>query len=496
MAQNKYVLAGEGAIWVQPDGPNTQPKYLGCHELGDIDEPLGDVKLLYCPGENPNEFLVTGSYQTAPGAITTSITTDLQKVVDYLEQTKCPFGVYLLHIGCGKKSTFLNYDRAFVMERTWVTKRGISKFAVKDPDNQDKTQQSFDISAEAMLRILEMKTTRLEIAETESLNSITSCDSDVCEGSCGIGHSKGDNLYVVGGVLAGSAGNTADMEKSTDGGSNWAPGASDPFAATETIASIKCFPIDSNTTRIIVARGTTDAGNPAEIAFSDDGGLTWTYVDVGTTNGQYALGEKSLFVMDSYNIWLCTSGGYIYHSADQGATWTAETSGTLSVQNLHAIEFYGSDYGFACGANGLIVKTIDGGGSWSLVTGPVSEAAVIANTLSVLSDVRVWVGYNDGKLFYTMDGGSTWYERAFTGSGAGAVKSMDWYDVYTGIIAHNTATPNGYLLMTIDGGYSWKRLPYVTNSGLNSVIMISPTLAYAVGAANGGTAVVLKAFGQ
>ena len=38
------VLAGEGAIWVQPDGPNTELMYLGCHELGDIEEPLGDVR--------------------------------------------------------------------------------------------------------------------------------------------------------------------------------------------------------------------------------------------------------------------------------------------------------------------------------------------------------------------------------------------------------------------------------------------------------------------
>ncbi len=46
---SEQLLSGEGAIWVQPDGPNTETFYLGCHVLGDIDEPRGDLSLKYCP---------------------------------------------------------------------------------------------------------------------------------------------------------------------------------------------------------------------------------------------------------------------------------------------------------------------------------------------------------------------------------------------------------------------------------------------------------------
>ena len=41
--------AGQGAVWVQPSGPNTKPMYLGCHEVGEVSEGQGDVTLLYCP---------------------------------------------------------------------------------------------------------------------------------------------------------------------------------------------------------------------------------------------------------------------------------------------------------------------------------------------------------------------------------------------------------------------------------------------------------------
>ena len=41
MATTAY-LAGQAGLWVQPDGPNTEPKFLGCHGMGDITIPFGD----------------------------------------------------------------------------------------------------------------------------------------------------------------------------------------------------------------------------------------------------------------------------------------------------------------------------------------------------------------------------------------------------------------------------------------------------------------------
>ena len=44
----KALTSRMGALWVQPDGPNTEPKFLGCHELGDLSEAEGGVELIRC----------------------------------------------------------------------------------------------------------------------------------------------------------------------------------------------------------------------------------------------------------------------------------------------------------------------------------------------------------------------------------------------------------------------------------------------------------------
>src|SRR3972149_12276387 len=107
-------LAGEGALWILPGGPNTAPDFLGCHLLGDVTEPTGDVTLGYCPDPSgPNRFKVKYSFQGVPGVVTTSITTDVQATAAALEDIACPVPLFVMQSQCGRKDVFANYDRAF-----------------------------------------------------------------------------------------------------------------------------------------------------------------------------------------------------------------------------------------------------------------------------------------------------------------------------------------------------------------------------------------------
>jgi len=362
-----------------------------------------------------------------------------------------------------------------------------------DPASQDRSKQTFDISPETMIREWQRKGVRLPIAETEALNAITNCSDFQCAGDCGDSSKPGDNLFVGGDTLAGSPVNTADIWESADAGVAWTIAPSDPFAAAEIIAVIKCVKIGRDTVRIIVGRGTTDGANPAEIAYSDDGGVTWTYVDVGAVNGAYFTGPKSIFVLDYYNIWAATTGGYIYKSSDGGATWTAQTEADLTVQNLNAIHFADVLNGYAVGDTNVILKTEDGGTTWYAVTANATQAA--DNILSVFahSKYRAFVGYDVGEIYYTHNGGTTWFRRATPVSGAGTIPSMDWYDEYIGVFIHNTAAPVGSIYWTINGGYTWEVVPLSeSNSGLNDVIIVDPNTAFVVGEADGGTAMIYK----
>ena len=492
-----YSLAGEGVIWIQPDGPNTEPKVLGCHMIDGIDEPQGDVTIFYCPDPKiPNKFNVKGSFQGEPGAVTFTVETDLLKTADYLEEISCPVPMYIGKVSCGRKNVFGAYDRMFVMERSRITKKGLTKMVASDPGSQDRTKQTFDVSVETMVREFQRKGIREAIAETEALNSITNCSDDQCAGDCGDSSKAGDNLYTGGDTLAGSPLNTADVWSTPDAGATWSLEPTDPFAGGEIIATIQCLVIDRTTTRIIVGRGTTDPANHAEIAYSDDGGHTWTLVDVNTKDGTYFTGPESIFVFDFYNVWAVTTGGYISKSSDGGASWVEQSTGNITAQNLNAVHFADTLYGFAVGAANTILKTEDGGSLWFACVGNATQAADAILTVHTFSQYRVFIGYNDGELYYSHTGGETavsWFRRTHPMSGAGQIRSMSWFDEYIGAFVHNTAAPVGSVYWTVNGGYTWEVVPLSeTNVGLNQIIVVDANLAFAVGEPSGGTAVVYK----
>ena len=69
-----YFSGDMGTIWVQPDGPNSAPQYLGCHDMGDIAEPGGDVTKRYCPDRRgAGRWTVALTSQGIPADVTSSI---------------------------------------------------------------------------------------------------------------------------------------------------------------------------------------------------------------------------------------------------------------------------------------------------------------------------------------------------------------------------------------------------------------------------------------
>jgi photosystem II stability/assembly factor-like uncharacterized protein len=489
-----YSLAGEGAIWLQRDGPNTEPVYLGCHETGDIQEPKGEVKLYYCPDPNKkNNWIVSDSSQGAPGLISTTISSRLRAVKDVMNSMVCPGAMFVHHVGCGKPNNFNSWDYTYLLRRPRVQQRTLTKLTAMNPDSQDQAMQSWDIQAETMADIYKLLLARVAVTATDSLLDIADCGNERCDGDCGVAQNTGDNLYAASGSLAGSPANMSEVLASADSAGTWTL-AGYPFNAGEVVNAIRCFAIDDSTNRILAMRGTTDGANPAEVAVSDDGGHTWTNVDLGTVVAMYGLGPKSLVVIDYYHIWAVTTGGHIYFSNDGGSTWTEQTSGTA--QNLYAIHMVNDQYGWIVGANNTILKTSQQGAGgvniWAAVTGPSLQAAVTAYSVHCFSAYRMWISYADGKLWYTRDGGTTFYQRQIVGVSGGNIPCVTFHDEWLGALVHNNAAGAGVIYITIDGGYSWQALSTPTNAGLNSVIMPTVSLLFAVGNVYGGTSVILR----
>jgi len=203
------LLAGQSSIWVQPDGPNTTPRYLGCHGITDVTEPMGDVTLTYCPDPAVSgSFLAKNGYQAAAGSVTTSIETVMYKVADYLESLGlCTVPIYIMKVSCGRRDTFSNFDRAFVLRYAKVTSRKLGNVAARVPTNENETTQSFDISAREMLRIFKLQATRVALVETEDLSGLAICGEQRCEGTCGATQKSDDYMWIASKALVGSASN-------------------------------------------------------------------------------------------------------------------------------------------------------------------------------------------------------------------------------------------------------------------------------------------------
>lgn len=491
----KHFTAGEGSLWAQIDGPNTPMQYLGCHLLGDVDEPLGDVTLIYCKDPSgPSRYRVVGSYQGEAGAPTTTVTTDVTDELDYLERAKCVFPLYVAMIPRGRADEFTNADRVFVFTNARVTNRGLSGLTSREPEDEARSDQTFDLSGEKLIRYVPPRLNRSTIAETADIMDISLCSGEVCRTDEYPSVGAGQYGFAVTGAPTGSPSGTAQVLVTVNGGS-WNATAADPFAAAEAISAVECFSMGRDDYRVVVARGTTAAADPMEIAYSDDDGATWITVELGIANdGDFIVSGNGLFALDSNHIWAATNEGYVYFSEDGGTSWEELLAGgVVSSGPIRAIHFADQNVGWLGAENNIIARTVDGGVSWSLITGPAGQTTDDIFSVAALDRNRVWIGYNDGTLWFTLDGGLNWSQRAFHLSGTGEVSAIEMLDEYQGAMLHNNGSNVGRVFVTINGGYSWQAITTPTNLGLRSVKYASEHMFYVSGNTQGGLGYIAKA---
>lgn len=485
-----------GAVWVQINGPNTRPVYAGCQTVDDVEGPEGDVELIRCFDPSGRGWKTVGQTQAPPDPVTTTITGLMFKTASVMEMLRCPAVIYLLTM-CGegvRKDIFTNYDRGLALNVAKKTNNTWSNLVHREEDNA--SEYAVDISANPPAFVffnLKAAVARQSTDQAYPLNDIDICGEEQCAGVCGIlAHELCESLVAAGDTLAGSPGGSAEVIYTEDKGTTWTATAADPFAAGEDVSAVVCFQLDKDTNRIIVARGTADGLNPAEIAYSDDSGATWTNVDVGAVDGQFAPDNDSLFALDRNNIWMSTNDGYIYKSEDAGESWTAQEQGVITATDIFCVNFADANNGFFAGENNVIARTTDGGQTWSAVTAPAAKAG--DDIMALEYSGRWWFGYSDGELYFTEDGGDSFEQRTYDGMANQAViNKISFATELHGFFVSDTAAPVGTVYHTVDGGYTWQPLTTTTNLGLNSIVACDPNLAYAVGEVGAdGTAVILK----
>lgn len=477
------------SVWIQPSGTNTQPKYIGCIDVGDITEPGGGIaELAQCFATDGNGWRTVNYSKEKPGIVGTDLTGFVPEVRGELERYRgCPMNIFFMLRDGGRPNIFTNYRRGSALFSSLIGEKTRMGFGHRSDDVNSGLKWTVT-ALPPVIDFWQLTALRVSLVSTEALTSIAFCNAPRCATDTAPAQDVCEVGYAAGAALSGA---TPNVFKTTDGGATWANTAADPFAIDQDIRGIVCFPITGGRTRIVVGLGTTAAGAPAKIAYSDDAGATWTSVSIGSTNAHFVNNANALFAYDSYNLWAGVSAGYIHYSSDGGKTWTTQLSGGAGAVVIHAIHFATDRVGYAVGASDTVIKTLDGGRTWAAVT--ATGASATLNTVFTLDAQRAWVGTATGKLYYTKDGGTTWTQRRFDGDNTGSITCVRFINELVGFMSWQTSGPVGTLYRTVDGGYTWEAITTPTNSGLTQIAACTENLVWGVGPANNSTSFMVKA---
>ena len=479
----------DGSVYIQ-QSPGSETHFIGgCFEAGDLPNPQGDVEPIYCLDADRNFQVVAGT-KSPPGKITSSVTGLTEGSANWLERFVddfCPFFIHFVQHTCGTRGVWAHWERVYTYLVQAITDDPISAFMSREGGNT--TTHAFNWTAfppRVGSRRLGIGRKTVDAVQTVAINCIWA-EPKMCGSDCGEEIKLGQNLMVGCDNIGATA---PHVLRSVDFGDTWIQTGNDPHAASEIAIAGCAFPVDQDTVRNVSVRGIGVTPAAAlEIAWTDDAGVTaWNDVTVGGTVGEAVTSGQGIFAFDQEHIWLCTDDGNVFFSDDGALTWVDQNALAASGAGaLNSIHFYDANVGVAGGVGPVVIYTIDGGENWVAMT---NSSAGVPNSVRMPgpSSLDVISGVAAGDVERTRDrGGSAWaVQYALT-----EVKSLDIASntVYF-LIDDDGGVDNIY--QTADGGLSWQEYTTPTNTGLNHILALSPTLVFAVGEATGGLGTIIK----
>ena len=161
-------------------------------------------------------------------------------------------------------------------------------------------------------------------------------------------------------------------------------------------------------------------------------------------------------------LYIIGNQGYCYIYYHKGGVKNIRTGIT---DNLTGIQFINNLLGYIWGENGKILKTTDGGITWSSLTTGVTNNIMKAQFI----DANTAFFMANNNLYKTTDGGQLWNLVTLPG-GSISFKDFHFFDSQTGQIVGNITSPSisGYVHQTADGGSTWSQL-YTDNIAFNKL---------------------------
>lgn len=161
--------------------------------------------------------------------------------------------------------------------------------------------------------------------------------------------------------------------------------------------------------------------------------------------------------------WACGDNGTILYTSNGGVNWILQNSGTSN--NLYAVVFMEISGGpvFVCGENGIILRTSDNGNNWTVINSGVSV------TLRDISDFNFVAVGDSGVILKSSDNGLNWnLETSPTRKNLFAISaSFSKYAVgEDGTILRSLGTGSNWSLLTSGVSNDLKGVPLFGNTDI------------------------------
>lgn len=438
-------------------GPFTAPSYEGFWRAGGVSWDQGDVTAIRIPSSTKrNAFDTIGKIQGEQGdpevGVTARFPQDAASVILRLAKSTCDNDMQV-HLGKCRNPKDFNAGwidgKVLVLESARPSTYGTDDLGALDADERGLVNEETTFVGEDYYEILPVTIAQQAAAEiVQEVVDVYVCDSATC-GECGLPSDGCSVIFAVTVRAGGSPGQGAEIVATQDGGSTWINREITTFTATDDPSALAC--VGDN---VIIVSNETESLHYAASADILAENEAWNEVTAGFVAGH---GPNGIFTAGPSFTWIVGDGGYVYFSDDPTSSVSVQELGSATVENLVAIHGYDSDNIVAVGENNAVIHTVNGGNTWVALTGPAVGVDLTAVWMHTATE---WlVGTASGTLYATRNSGVSWSIKAFPGSGAGAVRDIKFSTHAVGWLAHDTATPSGRVLRTINGGYSWYVAP-------------------------------------
>lgn len=170
--------------------------------------------------------------------------------------------------------------------------------------------------------------------------------------------------------------------------------------------------------------------------------------------------------------WAAGNQGKIVRSDDGGKTWSRQTTGVDA--HLQSIAAWDTEHAVAVGNGGTVVVTATKGNTWKKASIPPDVAGVKLLRVRTYPGGKAWAVGEMGMVLSSDDFGATW--RAMTLGG-----DVGWNDVAFVKDFGWLVGEFGRMQVTRDGGASWKEIKGTVKSSLNGVYFRNESEGVAVG---------------